>query len=133
VSHGSALWTRWVSVTGIFLYLAIAFAVAKMGLEAALQVLGRVGPHCPMFAFTGLKCGFCGMSRAFIHLFAGETGEAFRLNVLSVPMFVGVLVACFVGWCRNPASIRLNPVLVGAACCVLFAYALARNLVPGVP
>jgi hypothetical protein len=108
----------------LLLYAIMALVVNLLGVETLLEAMGRVGPQCPVLRFTGWQCSFCGMTRAFLHLFAGQIPEALRFNWLCLPVFVGIPgVAC---WGMK------RPIWAAGGLAILFGYALARNLIPGV-
>jgi hypothetical protein len=118
---------------GILIYAGSALWVSRIGVDSALDVVRALGVGCPVFQFTGWKCGFCGMTRAFVLLFGGEAGAASRLNLLSVPVFLSIPVLMFWWGSRRHGSFRLHPVLALSGLSVLALYALVRNLVPGIP
>jgi hypothetical protein len=118
---------------GILIYAGSALWVSRIGVDSALEAVRALGFGCPVFQLTGWKCGFCGMTRAFVHLFGGEVGAASSLNLLSVPVFIGIPVL-MLGWgSRRRGAFRLHPALALAGLVALALYALVRNLVPGIP
>ena len=108
----------------LLLYAVLAWSVNGLGVDTVLEAIGRVSPGCPVLRITGWQCAFCGMTRAFLNLFAGQVGEALRLNWLCLPVFVGIP---WVSWWGFKKQVWM----VGGFA-VLLVYALARNLVPGV-
>lgn len=47
---------------------------------------------CPMYNLFGIKCFGCGLTRAFICILEFDFITAIKYNVLSVPLFVGIVV-----------------------------------------
>jgi hypothetical protein len=112
--------------------LAVSFSgVRFLGKSRAFALLDSLPPVCPVKTVLGLRCSFCGMTHAFLHLFFGEWREAIRENPLSIPVFGGLLFLAG-GWVsgRLPAiPEERGRLLSWAAIGVLFLYALLRNLV----
>lgn len=55
---------------------------------AAYYLLTRLfgAPFCPMRSITGFPCAGCGLTRAFLHMAAGEFSEAARMNPMAFPV-----------------------------------------------
>lgn len=45
---------------------------------------------CPIRAWFDFSCPGCGMTRAFTAILRGDLLAAFRYNIMSVPLFVGI-------------------------------------------
>lgn len=123
----------WIAGAALLGYGLLAYLIHRFGVEAGLDALARFGPHCPVFSFTGWKCGFCGMSRAFVYLFDGRMDSAVSLNLLSVPVFIAVPGVLMWWSLRRPVSFGLHPIIPLVMLMLLTIYSLVRNLVPGVP
>ncbi len=80
--------------------------------------------------WTGMKCSFCGMTHAFVHLFFGEWQEAFRQNLLSLPLFSGMpVVSALAATGRLPIpSWNRARGLAWAGLAVLALYTVVRPL-----
>ncbi len=124
---------NWLAVAGVLIYGISGYTIHRFGVEAGLDVLARFGPRCPVFSFTGWKCGFCGMSRAFVHLLDGRVESAVQLNLLSVPVFIAIPGMMMWWVLRRPVDFRLHPLVPLVLLVLLALYSLVRNLVPGVP
>ncbi len=60
--------------------MAIALSLPLMGL---LCVMGKIKfPVCPLHEWTNIACPMCGSTRAWLALFHGNMGMAFRYNPL---------------------------------------------------
>ena len=89
----------------LFLFtLALASGLLQwIGRDRAFQILDSLPPVCPLRNQFGLKCSFCGMTHAFLHLFFGEAGQATAENLLSLPLFLGlILIAVLAALGRLP-------------------------------
>ena len=122
-----------MAVAILLAYGILALGIHQRGVDAILELADRYGRRCPVLEFTGLKCGFCGMTRAFIHLFGGGIRAALGLNLFSIPVFVGVPAVAIVWACRPSQAFRLPPLVPVSLLTLLLLYAGVRNLVPGVP
>ena len=49
---------------------------------------------CPVRSIFGIKCLGCGMTRGFIAIMKLDFKAAFRYNVMSLPLFAGILLYC---------------------------------------
>ena len=49
-------------------------------------------PLCPIKNIFGISCPGCGMTRGFIAILKLDFISAIRYNVLSIPLFVGIIV-----------------------------------------
>ena len=78
-------------------------ALAALGLLAwavaaafpHLPLLQRLWPTCHFRSFTGLPCGTCGFTRAFVHGARFEVGEAFASSPLGALTFFVLVVLSF--------------------------------------
>ena len=52
---------------------------------------------CPVYNFWGKKCLGCGMTRAFVALLHLNFNAAFEYNVLSIPLFLGIILYVSLG------------------------------------
>jgi hypothetical protein len=111
--------------------MVLAYGIAQfLGERFLIGVLDALPPVCPMRMILNLKCSFCGMTHAFLYLFFGEFREAFHENVLSIPLFFGILVGA------GAASLGRFPdykfeqrrrfLILGL--CALTGYTMLRNL-----
>ncbi len=66
---------------------------------------GILPPACMFKHLTALPCPSCGMTRAMILIARGDLLEAFRYNILSVPLFAAALA--FVGAAAVRPSLSL--------------------------
>lgn len=125
--------TRVSRVSGVLLLsgLGASFLAARvLGKARVFALLDSLPPACPLKIALGLQCSFCGMTHAFLHLFFGEGREALRANLLSIPVFAGVL-AVSGGWAagRLPSiPVERGRALAWTAIGVLLAYTVLRNL-----
>ncbi len=122
-----------LAFTSLVVYGIIAYGVHRLGVESILDDISRFGQRCPVLLYTGWKCGFCGMTRAFIHLFDGGWRAALGLNLLSIPVFIGIPGVLLGLALRRSAAIHTPPILPVVAFSILATYAVLRNLVPGIP
>jgi|GEM_PF-6953792 len=89
--------------------------------QALMDRLDSLPPVCPVRIFLGLKCAFCGMTHAFIHLLYLDVREAFAANALSIPLAMGLLLWPLI-WKFRSRQAALWGLLV------LSGYAVLRNL-----
>lgn len=78
---------RGAGFAGLSLFLSGFVLVGRLGSGSVLGFLSKFPPVCPLRNGLGIPCAFCGMTRAFVHLFAGDFREAHDLNALSIPVF----------------------------------------------
>ena len=88
-----------------FLKVSRGEYAAKMSIPFGLAIVGALlslffpfhllGSPCTFKVATGEPCPFCGMTRAFVHVFHLRFGEAFRMNplgaVLCLAMIAGII------------------------------------------
>ncbi len=68
-------------------YYNMAHSVEHLtGLSSSLKLLPEL---CLLKNLTGFPCPSCGMSRAMVMIVRGELVEAFRFNLMSLPLFFG--------------------------------------------
>ncbi len=84
-------------VTGIMFLLAAFFPLERLPLKA-----------CTFLALTGLPCPFCGFTRSFWAMAAGEWGFAFSNCPLAVFLYGGVLVLFAVNAAALLIGVRLE-------------------------
>lgn len=51
---------------------------------------------CPIKLIFDKECFGCGMTRAFISIISFDYISAIKYNVLSIPLFVGIFLYCFI-------------------------------------
>jgi hypothetical protein len=111
--------------------LLFAHAMGKPKLMSALDSLPKV---CPLRIILGLKCAFCGMTHAFLHLAFFDWRNAFLENALSIP-FAAILL--FATGAVATGSGRFADAFLSArflrwgsflSVLVLVAYAILRNV-----
>lgn len=49
---------------------------------------------CPLYNIFGKKCPGCGMTRAFISILRFDFISALHYNLLSIPLFIGIVTYC---------------------------------------
>lgn len=49
---------------------------------------------CPVKALFGISCFGCGMTRGFISILNFDFKTAYEYNVLSIPLFTGIVLYC---------------------------------------
>lgn len=49
-------------------------------------------PLCPIKRFFGISCPGCGLTRGFIAILHFDFSAATQYNLLSIPLFIGILV-----------------------------------------
>jgi hypothetical protein len=96
--------------------------------ESLLAHLDSLPPVCPLKIFLGLKCAFCGMTHAFVHLLYLDFHEAYKANALSIPLATGLLLAPLFMIIRYPWRPKLSSRGVVLSILVLGVYAVFRNL-----
>lgn len=93
-------------------------------------------PPCPLLAFTGLDCPFCGGLRGTYALLHGDLGAAFDHNILVPFLALGFVVAA-VWWAvrritSGPVVVRwsgkVQNTVLGGALGFLLVFWLVRNL-----
>lgn len=57
--------------------------------------MARFDSVCPIKAITGRECIGCGMTRAFMALLHFDLYGAYKYNMLSIPIFFGIVIYCF--------------------------------------
>ncbi len=75
------------------------FAAAAVGVSFVLAGLGGVagGPIlCPLRAFTGVPCPFCGMTTSFVATASGDLAGAFTASPLGPPLWVACIAIAIV-------------------------------------
>ena len=74
----------------------LVLLIAGMGLLLLLSVqFLHHGIPCPFFALTGLRCPFCGMTRAVFALLSGNLPGAWSYNPMFLPYFIILLFLGF--------------------------------------
>ena len=110
--------------------MIFGYSVARFfGPKILFGFLDSLPPVCPMRILFKLKCSFCGMTHAFLHLFFGEFREAIQENALSVPLFFGLLTGAglaAIGRFPN-GNERLRRRLALFSIGILILYTTARN------
>ncbi len=96
--------------------------------EILLSHLDSLPPVCPLRIFLGLKCAFCGMTHAFVHLLYLDFHEAYKANALSIPLATGLVLAPLFMLIRYPWRPKLSSRGVALSILVLGVYAVFRNL-----
>lgn len=56
------------------------------------------GSVCPINRFFGKRCFGCGMTRAFRSILVFDFCSAVRYNVLSIPIFIGIIIYILFGF-----------------------------------
>ena len=67
-----------------FVFFAILFLLTKV---FSLSL-------CPIKNIFGISCFGCGMTRGFIAILNLDFKAAFKYNVLSIPLFIGIAIYC---------------------------------------
>lgn len=74
-----------------------------LGITAIIIAARLYAPHadqgpilCPLHAFAGLPCPGCGITRALCGIASGDFSAAVRLNALSIPVAIALVVAAAV-------------------------------------
>lgn len=76
---------RLYSLTGAVLLFIVLFLLTQLVEGQSL---------CPIYHFFHIKCIGCGMTRAFISLFCFDFFKAVEYNILSIPLFLGIILYC---------------------------------------
>ena len=71
------------------LYSLCAGGVLFFVLYVLTKILNR--SLCPIYNLFGVKCFGCGLTRGFICILEFDFISAIRYNVLSIPLFVGIV------------------------------------------
>ena len=124
----------------ILLFIATCFTV----IVAALLLFGKnpsenpLAPACSFYAFTGLYCPGCGMTRALYHVTRGHFAEAFSYNILwpGIVLFLAVCAGMWFYWLftGKNAFHRVNrllsryPAMAWIIVVLLFSFWILRNI-----
>lgn len=68
----------------------------SIALFIALYFLTKIfnASLCPIYHIFGKKCFGCGMTRAFISILQLDFISAVNYNLLSIPLFIGIVTYC---------------------------------------
>ena len=58
-----------------------------------LYVIPNVNIGCFFKNTFGIRCPGCGLTRAFLAIFNFNLIEAFKLNIISIPLFIFIIIA----------------------------------------
>lgn len=79
--------------------LIVAGIITIIFLYGCFTVYFKIGIPCMLHEFTGLYCPGCGLGRSIRCLIAGEWYQAFRYNVLLMPLSIpGTLLLLYTAW-----------------------------------
>ena len=106
---------------------ALALALLAAAGLALLYVFdpsaaGNFFPKCPSYAFLGLYCPGCGITRALHALLHGQVAQAFAYNPLAI------LVSPLLLWMAFKPAWLYHPLTPKIALAVLVLYAVLRNI-----
>jgi hypothetical protein len=122
---------KWASRAVLALALLVSGVIRSLGHTRMIALLDSMPRVCPVRFWLGLKCGFCGMTHAFVHLVFGEWAAATRENRLAIPVF-GILGLSLV-WASFfkglPLDERKAKIATLISVAVLLVYAIVRNVV----
>ena len=89
---------RWYKITYNFKQhkYRIISILEGIALFIALYFLTKISYSslCLIYNFFGIKCFGCGMTRAFISILQLDFISAVNYNILSVPLFFGIVTYC---------------------------------------
>jgi hypothetical protein len=111
----------------------------RVGKPGVMGWLDSLPPACPLKIWFGIKCAFCGMTHAMVHLLYFDFGEAIRSNLLALPLFfTSIVVLLFLAtrsWHQAGSGTHLLAKEKGkggmwTALGILAAYAVIRNFIP---
>lgn len=123
------VWRRGVGCLGLGMIVLAEMAVRAGGSSKWIERLSVSGPICPLKQMAGLQCSFCGMTRAFLCLLGGEYERAMGFNVLSLPIFFGMigwLLLVSLGYRKRLSEGSRRMMWVGSGVGMVI-YAVARN------
>ena len=122
--------SRFISLIGLFSILSFIFWIRLYSLDQVIAKLNQFPEVCPLKKTLHLKCAFCGMTHAWIHLFFGDWRDAYRENLFSIPLLIGFLVMLAIGVSGKGNLIpkEKQKTLGGLSLLLLCGYALIRNL-----
>ena len=49
-------------------------------------------PLCPIYNIFGIRCIGCGLSRGFIAILRLDFDDAYKCNLLAIPLFIGIVL-----------------------------------------
>ena len=73
---------------------------------------------CLFYNLFHIKCVGCGMTRAFISLLCFDVFNAVKCNILSIPLFLGIVLYC---------AFLVVDILFGRECVSMFEGILRRK------
>jgi hypothetical protein len=119
-----------VGILGALSTLSFIFWIRLYSLDQVLSKLNQLPEVCPLRRIVHLKCAFCGMTHAWIHLFFGDWKGAIRENLFSIPLFL-VFIGMLGVWIWGKSDLipeEKRKTLGGMSLLLLCAYTLVRNL-----
>ena len=81
----------------LFFFLTLITILNQLPDQKLASLLTLSPYRCPLKWITGLKCAFCGMTHAWIHLAKGRFTLATHENLFAIPLFLVTLLVLLYG------------------------------------
>lgn len=126
--HGGMrlLLSRIVAGSYLLSVLVFGFLIRSFDWSRIESALAR-GPACPLRAWTGLRCAFCGMTHSWIAVAKGDWARAFAENALGPLLLLATVALASVMLLRRKRPMPWPRETALAVLAVLGAYAILRN------
>lgn len=117
----------------ILIVFGIIIVIAAYGY---FTVHFQIGLPCLLHTLTGWYCPGCGLGRSVQCILAGEWYQAFRYNVLLMPLIIpGILLLLYTAWqyiqgtsYQNYWIIRISERVGIPAAIIMILYGVLRNI-----